>query len=496
MKLRILILILFLGLFIGCTKDDSNVVPKDLEVNNFIWKGLNLYYLWQADVPNLADSRFGNQEQLNTFLRNNSNSNDFFYSLLNKPARLNPTGAIDRFSVIFDDYNDLEGILSGNTLNNGADFGLKYVSGNTGAVFGWVRYVLPNSNAVLKNVQRGMIFYGINGQSLYNDRSNSNNPLNNLDLLNATTYTINLADYVNNNGTVSITPNGQSITLTATKIAENATYKTNIITNGTHKIGYLMYNGFYSDETNETALNTAFGELKAANLTEFVLDLRYNSGGSIATATRLASMINGQHTGDIFGKQQWNAKLQSYLESKNPNELLNNFTTQLGNGQIINSLNLPKIYILTSKSTASASELVINGLKPYMTVVQLGDVTVGKNVGSVTLYDSPSFGKLGANTNHKYAMQPLVLKIVNKVGFGDYTSGLQPDNPYVENYANLGVIGDENEPLLKLAINRIIGGGRNAPVQGKVFEEVINLKDINNFKSEMYLDKVPEGFLK
>ncbi len=64
---------------------------------------------------------------------------------------------------------------------------------------------------------------------------------------------------------------------------------------------------------------------------------------------------------------------------------------------------MAKIYILTSTNTASASELVINGLKPHIGVVQIGDVTKGKNVGSVTLYDSPTFGKEKRNPNHRYA---------------------------------------------------------------------------------------------
>jgi carboxyl-terminal processing protease len=487
MKTKISIVLLFVGLLIGCTKDDSNSVPKDLEVNNFIWKGLNQYYLWQADVPDLADNRFGNQGDLNTFLKSYSNPNDLFYKLLYKPARLNQTGAVDRFSVIFDDYEVLEGLLSGNTpSNNGADYGLKYTDDSRTTIFGWVRYVLPNSDAAAKNVTRGMIFSGVNGQTLTANNYQS--------LLAANTYTINLATYANNNGVVSLTPNGQSVTLTGSTIAENATYKTSVIINGTHKIGYLMYNAFYSDSANETALNNAIGQLKSENLTEFVLDLRYNSGGSIATATRLASMIKPAY-GQVFGKQQWNAKAQAYFEENDPNDLINYFTDKIGNGQAVNSLNLPKIYVLTSKSTASASELLINGLKPYMTVVQLGDVTVGKNVGSVTLYDSENFGKESANKNHKYAMQPLVLRIVNSTGFGDYTNGLNPDTAYVENFANLGIIGDPNEPLFKLAIDRIISGNRNAPVQGKVFKDVIDLKDVNNFESEMYLDKVPVGFI-
>jgi carboxyl-terminal processing protease len=482
-----LLITVFIGLVTSCTIDNTNSVPRDVEVNNFIWKGLNQYYLWQANVPELDDNTFGNQNDLNNYLRTNTDSYDFFQNLLYKPKSKYTTGAIDRFSVIFDDYNQLEGILSGNTLNNGADFELRYTDATKTTIFGWIRYVLPNSDAVTKNVQRGMIFTGINGQTL--------NVTNYQSLLSTNTYTINLADYNNNNGIVTFTPNGQSITLTGSTIQENATYKTNVITNGAHKIGYLMYNGFYSDELNETALNNAFGQLKSENLTEFVLDLRYNSGGSIATATRLASMIKGAY-GQVFAKQQWNAKAQAYYEANNPKDLINYFTDKIGNGQAINSLNLSKIYILTSKATASASELVINGLKPYMTVVQLGDKTVGKNVGSVTLYDSANFGKSGASKNHKYAMQPLVLKITDKNGFGDYTDGLIPDNPYIENFANLGVIGDANEPLLKLAIDRIIGGNRMAPIQGKVFEEVKNSKAIDNIETDMYLDKLPDGFIK
>ena len=85
-------------------------------------------------------------------------------------------------------------------------------------------------------------------------------------------------------------------------------------------------------------------------------------------------------------------KINAYFESKNPEALKDNFVDKIGN-TAINSLNLTKIYILTSKSTASASELIINGLKPYIDVVQIGDYTTGKNVGSITLYDSPTFGK-------------------------------------------------------------------------------------------------------
>ena len=74
---------------------------------------------------------------------------------------------------------------------------------------------------------------------------------------------------------------------------------------------------------------------------------------------------------------------------------------------------MSKVYFITSQSTASASELLINGLKPYIDVIQIGDVTLGKNVGSITLYDYIDNNSLTKNPNHNYAMQPIVLKIAN-----------------------------------------------------------------------------------
>lgn len=460
-------LLVLLFVAFSCTKDDL-AVPDELRVYDFVWKGMNQYYLWQADVPNLADNRFASQSSLNDFLSGYSDPTALFNDL-------RVSSSIDRFSVIFSDYTVLEGILSGNTLNNGVDYGLRYKTGSTTDIFGWVRYILPNSDASTKNIQRGAIFYAVNGTPLTASNYQS--------LLSATTYTLNLADFDNGN----ITPNGQSVTLTKTQLSENPVYASNVFTQGTKKIGYLMYNGFYSQYENQ--LNTAFGQLKSQNITHLVLDLRYNSGGSIDTATRLASLITGQFTGQVFAKQQWNGKLDAYWLQNNPNSLFNYFTTTTGNGSLLNSLNLNKVYILTSRSTASASELVINGLKPYIQVIQIGDTTTGKNVGSVTLYDSPNFGKSGANPNHKYAMQPLVLKTINAAGFGDYQSGLTSTIQQTEDYGNMGIIGDANEPLLATAINEIITNGRmSVRKPGKNFVYCSDSKAIEPLRNEMYVE--------
>lgn len=472
-KITIVILLSALT-FESCQDIDDAAVPINLEVNNFIWKGLNLYYLWQNDVPNLSDERYPNQTELNAFLKGYPVPEDLFDAL-----RVDPT--IDRFSWIVDDYLELEGQLQGTTNNNGVDFGLYLKPGSATEVFGWVRYIIPNSDASTKNIKRGDLFYAVNGTTLTKSNYQSL-------LLGANTnYTLNFADLIDG----SIVPNSKSVDLTKTVLTENPILVNTVIPLGSHKIGYLMYNGFYSDF--DTELNDAFALLKSQVVTDLVLDLRYNGGGSVQTAARLASMITGQFTGQVFAKQQWNSKIQSYFDGNNPDALKNIFTDKIGTTPI-NSLNMTKIYILTSKSTASASELVINGLKPYLDVVQIGDITTGKNVGSVTLYDSPNFDKTNRNPNHRYAMQPIVLKIVNSVGFGDYFTGLVPTIELKENITNLGILGSTSEPLLSTAISKITGITRlKKQTPGFEFDYFSDSKSLNGIQNQMYLEKAPDG---
>jgi hypothetical protein len=133
---------------------------------------------------------------------------------------------------------------------------------------------------------------------------------------------------------------------------------------------------------------------------------------------------------------------------------------------------MSEVYFITSQSTASASELLINGLKPYINVIQIGDVTLGKNVGSITLYDYIDNNSLTKNPNHNYAMQPIVLKIANSEGNADFVNGLLPDRSIKEDKFNLGIIGDVNEPILSETLSRINGSSKK-------------VKKLNTFESEL-----------
>lgn len=473
------LLLLCIGFVFSCNTDDDNKVPREIEVQDFVWKGLNLYYLWKDDVPNLADDRFGSQEQQNSFLKGYPNPADLFNSLLYQ------RGTTDRFSVIYNDYTVLEQVLTGSNKNNGVDYGLFRKTSGSEEVIGWVRYILPTSDASNKDIERGDFFYAINGTPL--------NTQNYQSLLGGESYTLNLANYDEGN----YTPNGQSVSLTKYEYAENPIYYSDVYEIEAHKIGYLVYNGFYGNY--DSQLNNVFGNFQAQGVTDLVLDLRYNSGGLITSASHLASMITGQFTGGIFAKQQWNSTITNfYINNGREEELINRFTDKLTGGVQLNHLNLNRVYILTSASTASASELVINGLTSYINVIQIGGKTTGKNVGSVTLYDSPNYSSQNKNPRHKYAMQPLTLKIANKDGFGDYQSGLEADISVSENFANMKSLGDPTELFLATAISEITGIPLPPSAGREQFEIVVPISDSKKMiplKTEMYLEEVPEGIM-
>lgn len=437
-------------MFLQSCQDQDDTLPEttNLDVQKFIWRGLNQMYLWQEDVPDLSDKRFASNTEYDSFLESFSTPEDLFQNLLNRPPTLYDTDVVDKFSWIVSDYLSLEQQLEGTTKNNGVEYSLSLISSSSDQVIGYVRYIIPNSDAANKDIQRGEVFYAVNGTSLNLDNYRS--------LLGSSdeNYTLNFADlsYDTNNNPV-ITPNVKSLALTKTNLAENPIFIKKVINNGAHKIGYIMYNGFYQNY--DSQLNDAFGYFKSEGITDLVLDLRYNGGGSVLTATRLASMITGQFNGQIFDELAYN-KRKSFLNRKYT------FTSTI-DGAALNSLNLTTVYVLTTKSTASASELIINGLDPYINVVQIGDATYGKNVASVTLYDSPNLSKANRNSSHRYAMQPIVAHSVNSVGFGDYLDGLVPEYKLTERIKTLGVLGDPNEPLLATVIGKITGTAKILP---------------------------------
>ncbi len=476
-------------LILSCKKDDDSIfstqIPNpdpaaEVTVQDFMYRAMNGWYFWQGEVPDLADGRFTDSATYTQFLDSEEDPGDFYDEklLFNE----------DRFSFYAEDYKTLTNALAGISKTNGVEFGLINYSG-TSEVFGYVRYIMANSDASGKDIERGDIFIGVNGQTL--------TLTNYSELLfgaNSDTYTLTMADFVEDEPYAQA--NGLEVTLTKEELAENPVFLSKTFDIGGKNIGYLVYNGFTNEYDEE--LNEAFGQLKASGVTDLVLDLRYNPGGSVNSARLLSSMIYSTNTKEVFLKARYNKKVQENLED-NKVELRDFFADKTTAGSAINSLNLDKVYILTTDGTASASELVINGLAPYIEVVQIGEKTRGKNEFSITMVDDKENDYVynpqrvnNINTNNPWAIQPLIGRNENADGFSDYTAGLSPTIELVEDLENLGILGDQNEPLLARAIQHITGTAAKRDFTVKTpIHPLTSSKRFTSLKDNMYVDKLP-----
>ncbi len=428
---KILVLLIVSAVFINCTDDiDDNLRPATTaEVADFILRGLNFWSVYKADVPDLANDRFENEAERQEFLEQFDSPEQAFDALLSFQ---------DRFSILRSDFVELENALAGIRTSTGMRFSILQDPSDTSNLFGLVRFVNNDSPAQDAGVERGMIFTSVNGTPL-----NTSSDLT--AIFGQASFTINLADYDGNNFTL----NGNSISLTQVELNINPVHITRTFDVEGESVGYMHYTGF----TNEfdPQLNAAFGEFQAAGITDLILDLRHNGGGSIETANDLCSMITGQFNNQLFITQVYN-------EDRNAEFQVNrNFNTQIGNGSTINSLGLDRVFVLTTSNTASASELILSGLEPYIDVIQIGVNTSGKFEGSFLLYDAPApnFSRSQANPNHRYVMLPLVLRSVNADGLTDYFDGFTPDIEIAESFENLGQLGMPGEPLFDIAIEEI-----------------------------------------
>lgn len=467
LKIALSALVVF-SLNISCysDKDDDPVIVNTEynEISDFVYKAMNAVYLYKSHIPNLANDRFKSIEEYAKYLNGYSKPEDLFESLIYDRKN------VDRFSIIAADGVSLLQQLAGVYKSNGLEFLLYRESNTNNKVIGVIKLVLNNSVASEMGLKRGQIFNAVDGVQMTTENLGS--------LLNKETYTLNFAVY---NGNGGFDPTSEKATLTKVEYNENPVYLNKTFDlNGT-KVGYLFYNGFTAGYN--AKLNDAFGELKANNVQELVLDLRYNGGGSVNSAVLLGSMITGQFYGQVFSKLIYNEDLSEanfdYL-----------FLNELEKGVNLNSLNLKKVYVLTTDASASASELIINSLKPYITVVQIGENTRGKTQASMPIYDSPDLGPKNANPNHEYVILPLIANSVNKNSELVPSSGLVPDVETREYINDLGTIGDANEPFLSIALDLISGNiARPLPVQTEIFAP-LEIKDDNKIKDLMFIDKL------
>lgn len=201
------------------------------------------------------------------------------------------------------------------------------------------------------------------------------------------------------------------------------------------RVGYLFFRNFVRPSV--AALDSAFDALRAAAVDELVLDLRYNGGGLVDVAVQLASLIAGDARADaVFAESRHNDR------NRRLNETLR-FTAPA------NGLSLSRLIVIATRSSASASELVMNGLRPFMPVVVIGDRTYGKPVGQ---YQLPFCDKV---------LAPVSFAMVNAAGEGDYYDGLPVTCAVADDITR--DLGDPEEASLREALHYVRAGACTAP---------------------------------
>lgn len=409
----------------------STGVATTSEVNDWILSNMKYSYFWTDKIPANADKTLAPDKYFMSLLydRNNTANTDR-----------------DRFSWIQQSAADLKASLSGQTKTTGMEYKLYYRDNTQTNVVASVIYVLPGSPAATAGIKRGDIISKANGQSLTGT--------NYQELLqgNTDSYTFGFASFVNG----VLTDNTQTKQVTALVFQQDPVLLDTTYTIGGKTIGYVIYNQFIpginpdgtnKDKTYDLKLDNIFAKFKQKGVNELVLDLRYNRGGYVSSATNLASLIGRNiDASKVFYSQQWNSTVtaannKEYGVGWNNQNFLSKATNIGGN--------LSRVYVLTTSSTASASELIINGLRPFMTVNIIGSTTTGKNVGSITISDNT--GKI------KWGMQPITFKSANAVGFTDYAGGFTPTVEVKEPSYGMKAFGDVTETMLSEAIFQISG---------------------------------------
>ena len=411
----------------ACGEDRTPEFVEKTERCQWIHDVMSQWYLWCDEMPQVSDALyFGNPET-------------FFKKLIVSK---------DKYS-----YIEMTGDATGTTsraINLSSSYGIDFalyvdpVIGSQSAPERMARvlYVLPQSPAEVAGIRRGDWITAVGGETLTtkNYQLLINGP--------ATTFTTQVLNF-DNTDSLYWEP-GRTVSLEASRYLEdNPFYVDTLYQLQGRRIAYLMYNRFSTGPNNtgnETQYNSQmrsiFKRFKEQNPTDFILDLRYNPGGYLSCAQVLASLLAPESAnGKIFCKLTFNDNLK------------NNATTEVylfdktltGNA----GLSLPRIYIITSNLTASASESIINGLRPIMgdeNVILVGSRTEGKNVASLS-FKSP----------YDYTLHPIVATVFNGNGESDYSNGFAPTYMVdeLQYISPLYPLGDVRESMLNTTLAAI-----------------------------------------
>jgi carboxyl-terminal processing protease len=379
----------------ACSKKDAGWQPTDSigKINKWVYDSMALYYYWSADMPAHPDYSLPTEQ--------------FFKQLLSPK---------DRFSWISNRTT------IGATKTTAETYGFNYTFTthpfDRQRLMGVVTCVIPGSYAHSKGLKRGMIFTKVNDKIITADNKKTTK-----EALQATSAILQLNAF--NNDYSALTDSAR-IGMQSAIVPQKSVYATNVFEYNGKKTGYLAY--YLCAEKDDAVMLQSIQKLQQQGVTELILDLRYNPGGSVASATKLAAVLTGNFNAA--------GKFITYRGNKNGGTVVQTFQQAIsfsGNatGKSMSdlqawNLHLSRVYILTSAETASAAELLTHNLEPYSGVVRIGETTLGKDEASFPIEDLRNPRQVA------WMIMPLVYKIADANGKGDYSTGLVPHHTVVE----------------------------------------------------------------
>ena len=433
--------------FYSCSKDDDEIVTTPTEeeeeedpvvitesVYTWIESEMRENYYWYSEIPAASSLNYklGVLDFFDSLLSSkdgkHNDSSDYFYSYIESTSDVSAsTKSISQtdysYGFEFQIYNMVD--------QNDNPLGYSYAH---------ILYVVPNSPASEAGIKRGMWITKIDGKNITESNYTT--------LLGSTATKFTMATFETDKRFVAA---GDINISSARAIEDDPVHYHTIITDqkSGKKIGYLVYNHFTDSKTDgDEKYNKELLALSKefAGVDEFVLDLRYNGGGLITCAQLLSTILAPSSAlNQTFCNMTFNDK-------QSPRTYNLSYSSRLISGGT--NLNLSKLYVLVSNRTASASELVINALRPYMNkganIILIGEQTEGKNVGSETF----------ENTTYKWEMHPITCQIYNSKGESDfYVNGFTPKYQVAEidHLDKIFDFGNTDEIMLSKAISIING---------------------------------------
>lgn len=403
MKKLIIIVFIFLSLFSSCKKNDPEPVIvnelTDAMARDSLYYLMKQWYYWYDLMPSVKKEDYADPYKLLEAMRYQE---------------------LDKWSFVAD-YNEFIAEMQGEFVGHGIRIGLD------SDLKARIAMIYSKSPLYAEGVRRGWIVKSVNGYDIAKILIDHDATAYNT-AMGASTAGI-------TNKFVFVKPDATEVEISSTKssfiINSVLQYDTLKLSSGV--TGYLAFESFIEPSPEELAV--AFDFFNSCNIQDLILDLRYNGGGYLYVAQGLASEIAGQaayNSGSVFATLQYNNKnlSQNYTYR---------FTVPASN------LLLTRLVVITTRGTASASEAVMNGLRPYMNVVSIGDTTNGKPVGMN-----------GWSVGEKYFFWPITFKIINKNNEGDYFDGIAPGKVVADDITH--DFGDRNELCLKEAIHYLENG--------------------------------------